>query len=196
MKPLLLAICAPSGTGKTTLCRHLLESFEGFRFSISHTTRPRRGDEVAGVDYHYVEHSEFKTLIEADRFAEWAEVHGNLYGTSLDEVDRPGPGLILDIDYQGARQLRAKRPRAVSVFVLPPSMEELRRRLTARGTDPADVIERRLAKAREEISHYGFFDYLVVNDDLETAKETLRSIVTAELSRRERRALDAEALLR
>jgi len=197
---LLIALCAPSGAGKTTLSRHLLESVEGLRFSISHTTRPPRGEERDGVDYHFVDRTAFERLIDADRFAEWAEVHGNLYGTCLDEIDRTraegGRGLIFDIDYQGARQLRARRHDTISVFVLPPSMEELERRLVDRGTDSTAVIARRMAKAREEISHYGFFDYLLVNDDLDSAKDTLRSIVQAELARRFRHAQFAEHLLR
>lgn len=197
---LLIALCAPSGAGKTTLSKHLLDSVAGLRFSVSHTTRAPRGEERDGEDYHFVDRAEFERLIEADRFAEWAEVHGNLYGTCLDEIGRARDdgqrGLIFDIDYQGARQLRARRHDTVSVFVLPPSMKELERRLIDRGTDPPDAITRRLAKAREEISHYGFFDYLLVNDDLERAKDTLRSIVQAELARTFRHATFAERLLR
>ena len=197
---LLFALCAPSGAGKTTLSKCLIESFPGLRFSVSHTTRAKRRGEVDGVDYHFVGRGAFEQHVDAGRFAEWAEVHGNLYGTSLAELDRAKAdsklGLIFDIDHQGARQLRAKLPRAVSIFVLPPSMDELRRRLTARATDTQDVIERRLGAAREEISHYGFFDYLVVNDDLETAKRELLSIIEAEQARRWRRASVAESILR
>ncbi len=197
---LLFALCAPSGAGKTTLSKCLIESFPGLRFSVSHTTRGQRRGEEDGVDYHFVGRSAFEQHVAAGLFAEWAEVHGNLYGTSLAELDRARAdskqGLIFDIDHQGARQLRAKLPRAVSIFVLPPSMDELRRRLVARATDSTDVIERRLGAAREEISHYGFFDYLVVNDDLETAKRELLSIIEAEQARRWRRASVAEAILR
>jgi len=197
---LLLALCAPSGAGKTTLSKYLLEAVEGLRFSVSHTTRPRRGDEVDGVDYHFVDRAAFDELVERGRFAEWAEVHGNLYGTSLEELDRARQdgktGLIFDIDHQGARQLRSKLPSAVSVFVLPPSLEELRTRLVARGTDAPVVVERRLGAAHEEIAHYAFFDYLLINDDLDAAKETLLAIVRAERVRRWRLAGVAEALLR
>ena len=197
---LLLSVCAPSGAGKTTLCRHLLEVFEDLRFSVSHTTRARRGREVDGVDYHFVDTDGFRSAIDAGRFAEWAEVHGNFYGTSLDELDRARAegkaGLLFDIDHQGARQLKAKLPHAVSVFVLPPSMTALRERLVRRGTDADEVIARRLDAARGEIAHYAFFDYLIVNDDLAHAKETLASIVRAERARRFRHAMAAEALLR
>ena len=197
---LLLTLCAPSGAGKTTLSRALLEAFEGLRFSVSHTTRAPRGEEQHGVDYHFVSRQEFERLAGDGQFAEWAEVHGNLYGTSLLELDRARAesraGLVFDIDHQGARQLKAKLPSAVSVFIVPPSMPELRRRLTARGTDTPDVVEGRLAVARAEISHYGSFDYLVINDDLTAAKGELIAIVTAELARRWRRAGVVEALLR
>jgi len=197
---LLIALCAPSGAGKTTLSKHLLDSVEGLRFSVSHTTREPRGEEVDGVDYHFTDRAEFERLIAADRFAEWAEVHGNLYGTCLDEIDRAQRdgqrGLIFDIDYQGARQLRARRHDTISVFVLPPSMRELERRLLSRATDTRTSIDRRLRAAREEISHYGFFDYLVINDDLEKAKDSMRSIVQAELARTFRHAAFAERLLR
>jgi len=197
---LLLALCAPSGAGKTTLSRCIIEAYPGLRFSVSHTTRAKRGGEVDGIDYHFVGRGAFEQLVDAGQFAEWAEVHGNLYGTSLAELDRAKSdgkmGLIFDIDHQGARQLRAKLPRAASIFVLPPSMGELRRRLTGRATDSPDAIERRLGAAREEISHYGFFDYLVVNDELERAKHELLSIIEAEQARRWRRASVAEAILR
>ncbi len=197
---LLLSVCAPSGAGKTTLCRHLLEVFPDLRFSVSHTTRARRGKETDGVDYHFVGRPTFEAEVAAGRFAEWAEVHGNLYGTSLDELHRATAegkaGLLFDIDHQGARQIKARLPQAVSVFVLPPSMEDLRERLVGRGTDADDVIQRRLDAARGEIQHYAFFDYLIVNDDLERAKETIASIVRAERARRFRHAAVAEALLR
>lgn len=197
---LLLALCAPSGAGKTTLCRHLLDAFGDLRFSVSHTTRAPRGAEVDGSDYHFVTRPAFEALVREGRFAEWAEVHGNLYGTCLSELERARAegkaGLLFDIDHQGARQLRAKLPGAVAVFVLPPSMDALRARLVGRGTDASDVIERRLAAARAEIAHYAFFDYLVLNEDLEEAKATLSAIVRAERARRHRWAETAEALLR
>ena len=195
-----LMICSPSGAGKTTLTRHLLATFEGLAFSVSHTTRSPRGSEQDGRDYHFVERSRFEELVAANQFAEWAEVHGNLYGTALSEIDRAKRdgkmGIIFDIDVQGARQIRANVSDAVGLFVLPPSMEELRRRLIGRGTDASEVIARRLAKAREEISHYAFFDYLLVNDDLERSRAIIEGIVRAELARRPRTARHAESLLR
>ena len=197
---LLLTLCSPSGAGKTTLTRFLLEELPDLAFSVSHTTRPPRGNEVDGADYHFVDRATFEAMVSEGRFAEWAKVHGNLYGTSLDELDRARAagktGIVFDIDYQGARQLRARLPEVVSVFVLPPSMEELERRLRGRGTDADDVIARRLAKAREEISHYGFFDYVVVNDDLDEAKKAVLAIARAERARRARNARVAEELLR
>jgi guanylate kinase len=199
-EPLLLMLCSPSGAGKSTLTRHLLAQIPGLSFSVSHTTRaPRKGEED-GVHYHFVDRAGFEREIAAGGFAEWAEVHGNLYGTSLAELDRARREhrevLLFDIDVQGARQVRAALPHAVGVFVLPPSMEELRRRLVERGTDAAEVIERRLAKAADEIAHYGIFQYLIVNDDLVRAQEEIVAIVRAELCRRPRRALRAEGLLR
>ena len=197
---LLLIISSPSGAGKTTLTKDLLLHFPELTFSVSHTTRPARAGEVDGADYHFVERNAFRTLIEQERFAEWAEVHGNLYGTSIDEIDRcraqNKQGLVFDIDYQGARQIKAKRPDSVSVFVLPPSMEELRRRLQGRASDSADTIERRFKNAKREIEHYGLCDYLIVNDDLERAKQRLRAVVYAERARRWRMAPVAEDLLR
>ena len=197
---LLLIISSPSGAGKTTLARDLLEQFPGLMFSVSHTTRKPRAGEKDGVDYHFVDAAAFRGLVEQDAFAEWAEVHGNLYGTSLQEIERcrriGKQGILFDIDYQGARQIRARRPDAVSVFVLPPSMEELRRRLQTRSTDDEATIDKRFHNAKREIEHYGFFDYLVVNDVLEEAKQRLRGVVRAEQSRRWRAAAEAEALLR
>lgn len=196
---LLLILSSPSGAGKTTLQQYLLQTLPELTFSVSHTTRaPRKGEE-SGRDYHFVDRAAFERMRDAGAFVEWAEVHGNLYGTSLAELDRARAekreGIVFDIDYQGARQIKAKLPEAVSVFVLPPSVEELRRRLEARRTDASDVIDRRLKKATEEIEHYGFFDYLVVNDDLDAAKRAVVGIAEAERHRRFRLAHRAEALL-
>lgn len=197
---LLLIISSPSGAGKTTLARDLLEQFPDLMFSVSHTTRSPRAKERDGVDYHFVDADAFRRMVEQGAFAEWAEVHSNLYGTSLQEIERcrqtGKKGILFDIDYQGARQIRARRPDAVSVFVLPPSMAELRRRLQKRSTDDEATIEKRFLNAKREIEHYGFFDYLVVNDDLEQACQCLRSVVRAERSRRWRAAAEAETLLR
>ncbi len=197
---LLLIISSPSGAGKTTLTRKLLDSIPGLAFSVSHTTRPKRKNEVGGQDYHFVDQDTFRRMIDDDMFAEWARVHDNYYGTSVAELDRAREqnkqGILFDVDYQGARQIKAKLPNAVGVFILPPSMDELKRRLEGRGTDDEDVIARRFEKAKHEIEHYLFFDYLLVNDDVERAHAQLRGIVQAELARRWRMAPRAESLLR
>jgi guanylate kinase len=196
----LLIISSPSGAGKTTLTRRLLAAFPHFVFSVSHTTRPPRPSEIDGADYHFTTPEEFTRLRDAGAFAEWAEVHGNLYGTSVSEIERARElgkeGILFDIDYQGARQIKAKLPAATAVFILPPSLGELERRLRGRGSDDDATIARRLAKARAEIEHYGFFDYVVVNDDLDRATDDLHGIVRAERCRRHRLAMRAEELLR
>ncbi len=198
-EPILLIVSSPSGAGKTTLTRRLLQEFPDFRFSVSHTTRKPRPNEVDGQDYHFVSEAEFRKLIDANRFAEWAEVHGNLYGTSVDEIElaraRRKTGVLFDVDYQGARQIKEKYPDATGVFILPPSMEELRRRLEGRGSDDAASRQRRFEKARDEIGHYPFFDYMIVNDEVQQALAQLRGIVLAEACRQRRVAATAEALL-
>jgi len=198
---LLLILSSPSGAGKTTLTHRLRQDFPDLGFSVSHTTRKPRQNEVDGKDYHFVSVERFRRMVEADEFAEWAEVHGNFYGTSDREIDKAREegkhALLFDVDYQGARQIRAKYPHdAVGVFILPPSMEELHRRLVTRGTDDTETIERRFAKARQEIEQYPFFDYLLVNDDLDEALARLKGIVHAERARRWRMAAAAEHLLR
>lgn len=197
---LLLIISSPSGAGKTTLTRDLLEYFADFTFSVSHTTRKPRANEREGKDYYFVDRARFEELVRQEAFVEWAEVHGNLYGTSLAEIERARSeerrGIVFDVDYQGARQIRAVCPDAVSVFVLPPSMDELRRRLRGRASDDDVTIERRYNNARAEIEHYGLFDYVLVNDDLERTKLGMRSIIQAERMRRKRMARAAEDLLR
>jgi guanylate kinase len=197
----LLILSSPSGAGKTTLTRRLLDSFPELRFSVSHTTRAPRSNEVDGKDYHFVARAGFEQMISDGAFLEWAEVHGNLYGTSLAEIERAKStngcrGMIFDIDYQGARQIRAKVPDVLGVFILPPSMQELERRLRGRASDAEDVVQRRFAVAKLEIEHYAFFDYVIVNDQIDAAFDQLRAVILAERAKRTRRASLAEALLR
>jgi guanylate kinase len=198
---LLLILSSPSGAGKTTLTRMLLEDCASLRFSVSHTTRAPRANEVDGRDYHFVDRAHFTDLVDKGAFLEWAEVHGNLYGTSIAEIDRARAasgcdGMIFDIDYQGARQIKSKVDDVVAVFVLPPSMQELERRLRGRASETEEAVQRRFAVAKREIEHYALFDYVVVNDDVKRAFDELRSIVVAERARRHRRARVAEWLLR
>ena len=198
---LLLILSSPSGAGKTTLTRLLLEDAPQLRFSVSHTTRAPRAGEVDGRDYHFVDRERFEELVQSGAFLEWAEVHGNLYGTSIAEIERaratPGcTGMIFDIDYQGARQIRSKVDDVVAVFILPPSMQELERRLRGRASETEESLRRRYAIAEREIEHYALFDYVIVNDDVKRAFDELRSITVAERARRQRRARLAEALLR
>jgi guanylate kinase len=198
---LLLILSSPSGAGKTTLTRMLLEGCPELCFSVSHTTRAPRTNEVDGKDYHFVDRARFLQLTEEGAFLEWAEVHGNLYGTSIAEIERaradPGClGMIFDIDYQGARQIKSKVDDVVAVFILPPSMAELERRLRGRASETEDAVRRRFETARREIEHYALFDYMVINDDVRRAYDELRSIAVGERARRKRRAPLAEALLR
>ena len=197
---LLLILSSPSGAGKTTLTRRLLnDKTITFRFSVSHTTRKPRTNEVNGQDYHFTDEASFRQMAEQGLFAEWAYVHGNYYGTSVAEIERAkgeGAGVLLfDIDYQGARQIRAKFPDAVGVFILPPSMEILLERLRGRASEDEATVQRRFRVAREEIAHYGLFDYVLVNADLDKATLELTSIFRAEWCRRRRAAQHAERLL-
>ena len=176
----LYVVAAPSGAGKTTLVRLLLESEPEVHLSISYTTRSPRPGEVNGREYHFVDVAAFRAMMARGDFLEWAEVHGNFYGTSkvwIGEQLDAGRDVLLEIDWQGAQQVRGAFPDAIGVFILPPSMEELTRRLTGRGTDSADVIERRLAAAQAEMRHVGEFDYVIINDSLEQALDDLRAVV-------------------
>src|SRR5512136_1382112 len=186
-------ISAPSGAGKTTLCRELLDFFPELRHSISFTTRQIRAGEVEGRDYFFVSREEFLRMVEAGEFAEWAEVHGNMYGTALATLEsyrRDGIDVILDIDCQGARQLKEKYDGGVFIFILPPSYEELRRRLDGRDADSPEVIERRLGNAAGEIRESRWYDYIIVNDVFSRAVEELKSVIVAERCRT-RRVLEA-----
>jgi guanylate kinase len=191
-RPCPLVLAAPSGTGKTTIAHALVERFSRFVFSVSATTRPPRGDEKNGVDYDFLSRPRFEAMIEAGELVEWAEVHGNLYGTprrNLDAAAARGKHVVLDIDVQGARQIRERVPEAVLMFVFPPSAAALWGRLTARGTEPLEEVRRRLTAASGELAEARHFDYIVVNDDLDRAISRVRAIVEAE-SHRPTRALD------
>jgi guanylate kinase len=178
-----IVVAAPSGAGKTTVCRRLVEGDAKLVLSVSHTTRPRRAGEVESVDYHFVSRPEFERLVAAGAFLEWAEYSGNLYGTSWAAIEAPlgaGRDVLLEIEVQGARQVRARLPEAILVFLIPPSLGALEARLRTRGTDGPEEIERRLAIARGELAALDLFDYAVVNDELSDAVERLRGIVAAE----------------
>ena len=178
----LYVVAAPSGAGKTTLVRLLLEREPEVQLSISYTTRSPRPGEMDGCEYHFVDVAAFRAMMARGDFLESAEVHGNFYGTSkvwIGEQLAAGRDVLLEIDWQGAQQVRGVFPGAIGVFILPPSMEELTRRLTGRGTDSADVIERRLAAAQAEMRHVGEFDYVIINDSLEQALDDLRAVVHA-----------------
>lgn len=188
---LMLVLSSPSGAGKSTIARSLLEEDKGFELSVSFTTRPRRGSEIDGVHYHFVSTRDFERLRDSDAFLEWAEVHGNFYATPREPAEvamAQGRDMLFDIDWQGADQLRDRMPAdVVSVFILPPSMAELKARLLRRAEDQAQVIETRLRNARAEIEHWRKYDYVVVNDDLDRAFHAVKCIVQAERLRRDRR---------
>lgn len=179
----LLILSAPSGSGKTTLARRLVEEQKNTVFSVSYTTRPPRGKEKDGVDYVFVDESRFRDMVRDELFVEWAEVHGNFYGTPAEPVEKTlksGGLIIFDIDVQGGEQIKSRYPSAISVLLLPPSWTELERRLRDRGTDDDRTIQRRLLAAKSEVRKAASYDYCVVNDDLETALKDLRAIVRAE----------------
>ena len=179
---LILILSAPSGAGKTSLCRELFKNFPDMKESVSYTTRTPRMGEVEGEAYHFVSHAEFDRMVREDAFAEWALVHGNMYGTALrtlEEARKSGIDLVLDIDCQGALRLKEQFDGGVYVFIMPPSMDELRRRLEHRSTDVQEVIERRISRAAEEIKEARWYDYIIINDDFEVACQELASIVTA-----------------
>ncbi len=179
-------ISAPSGSGKTTLVQKLLASFADLRFSVSYTTRLPRGAERDGVDYHFVTRAEFQEKIGKGEFLEWAEVHGNLYGTSrsaTEEIRAGGEDILLDVDVQGAAQVRKAEPEAVTMFVMPPSLQALEGRLRGRNQDSPLVIESRLAGARREIERYREYHYVLVNDDIDETAALLKAIVVAERAR-------------
>ncbi len=188
---LMLVLSSPSGAGKSTIARSLIESDAGFELSVSVTTRPRRGSEIDGVHYHFRSRREFEMLRDNDALLEWAEVHGNFYATPREPAERAmaeGRDMLFDIDWQGAKQLKEKmRGDIVSIFILPPSMIELKSRLQRRAEDSASTIDTRLKNARVEIEHWREYDYVVINHDLDRAFAEVRAVVTAERLRRDRR---------
>jgi guanylate kinase len=178
----LYIISAPSGAGKTTLLKRLMAEGRGLAFAISHTTRDPRPDEQDGRDYYFISPAEFQSMRDAGGFVEWAEVHGNYYGTSrsmLEAMMSSGTDVLHDIDVQGARQIRESGMEAVFIFILPPSIEVLEERLRGRDSDPEEVIKRRLRNAVSEVEGYSHYDYVILNDDLELALGDLKSVVTA-----------------
>jgi guanylate kinase len=200
----LFILAAPSGAGKSSLIEALLEKHQStdehnnaMQVSVSHTTRAPRPGEINGVHYHFVDRTEFEVLIEEGAFFEHAEVFGNYYGTSkvvIEQTLRQGIDVFLDIDWQGARQVKAQIPDTATIFVAPPSKEELKRRLTERGQDSAEVIEQRMTKAVAEISHYHEFDFVVVNDNFTAALSELDAIVTTRRLRKEKQIIRHQQL--
>ena len=183
---LLFVVSAPSGAGKTSLCLAITETLEKLTHSVSTTTRKPRSGEIDGRDYYFVSEKRFREMIEAGDFAEWAEVHSHLYGTSrrgLDVMVSKGRDVILDIDTQGAKQIKAKYATAVFIFIMPPSLDILEERLRNRKSDNEDEIKRRMQRSREEIKEYAMYDYLIINRDFDRALTELRSIVIAERCR-------------
>ncbi len=185
-KGMLLVISAPSGAGKSTLISRLCRDFSGFGFSVSYTTREPREKEIHGKDYFFVHKDQFRALVEKNFFAEWAEVHGNFYGTPAQQIInsiQEGQSLIMDVDIQGARQIRENLEQGVYIFVFPPSLDELRQRLMQRGSEPAGVVEKRLKSAAGEMQQSDFFDYWLVNDEINASYAQLKAIVLAEMLR-------------
>jgi guanylate kinase len=192
-------LSAPSGAGKTTFAKRLLRSVPGLRFSVSHTTRQARAGEQNGREYFFVSRRAFKSMIARGEFLEWAEVYGNLYGTSwqaLREAQAAGYDVLLDIDVQGHRQVRRRIPEAVGIFLLPPSSDELERRLRRRHQDTEEVIERRLAEARREVRCWKEYDFLIVNDKIASAERALKAVVIASRFRKATQQDEAHAIVK
>lgn len=193
-----IIIAAPSGGGKTSLVKALVETMPSLAVSVSHTTRPIRAGEQDGVNYNFVSKDEFAALLQRQAFVEHAKVFDNFYGTSREWLEKQlnnGIDVILEIDWQGAQQLRATLPNVISIFILPPSLEVLRQRLIERGQDNPNIIEKRMQKARNEISHYVEFDYLVVNDDFKSALTDLQAIIRSQHLRTEHHAAELARML-
>ncbi len=183
----LFVISAPSGTGKSTIIRKVRGGLDRLAYSISHTTRPPRGSERDGVDYYFVDRAGFDRMIAQGALVEWAEVYGAYYGTSVPELERltrEGLDVLLDIDHQGARNIRARFPDAVLIYLLPPSLEALEARLSGRGTDSPESIRNRMEKSYREMTHCAWYDYIVINDDLDQAVAAVRAVIVAERCRK------------
>jgi len=181
---------APSGTGKSTIADALMERFDRLAYSISHTSRLPRGTEQDGIDYHFVTDSTFREMIERNAFLEWAQVHGHLYGTAFDAVKAQmsaGSDILMDVDVQGGRNVKKQFPESILIFLLPPSLEILEKRLIARGTDDSEVIENRMLQASQEIKNCSWYDYIIINDDLENAVFEAQSIIVSARCRRAHR---------
>ncbi len=179
---MLYVVSGPSGCGKSTLVRMVMREVEGLEFSVSHTTRKKRETEQEGKDYYFVSKEKFQELAEENLFIEWAVVHGHYYGTSRREIERKAvqQSLLLDIDVQGAQQVKEKHKKAIFIFVLPPRYHELKKRLVSRGQDSPNTIKNRLEMAKKEIRSYTMFDYIIINDELEDAAEELKSIIISQ----------------
>jgi guanylate kinase len=184
----IIVISAPSGTGKSTVVKRVVASVAGLSFAVSHTTRSPRSGELNGREYFFISAARFKRMVAAEDFVEWANVYGNLYGTTWNQLRQAlegGEDVVLDIDVQGHSQVRRRLPEALSIFLLPPSFPELARRLRRRHSDSAEVIESRLAVARKELSHWSEYDYLIVNDTISAAVQAVKTIVLAARFRRQ-----------
>lgn len=199
MQGTLFVVSAPSGAGKTSLVKALVESTNDLCVSISHTTRPQRPGEVDGINYHFATQKQFTNMLETNDFLEHAEVFGNYYGTSkytAEDQLKSGLNVILEIDWQGAQQIRRQLPEAVSIFILPPSRAILQTRLIGRGQDSEEIIQRRMAQSAEQISHYVEFDYLIINDDFDTALRELKTVVKSQRLKQEKQSEHYQNLIK
>ncbi len=192
-KSLIVVISAPSGAGKTTLCKRLLQSSPSFICSVSFTTRPPRKNEIEGVDYYFVSREEFQKMVDARKFVEWAEVHGQLYGTSanlLNKAIEAEKDVVLEVDVEGGTQIKKNYPQAVLTFLLPPSWQELEKRLRSRRTEDYERVKERIKQAKKEIDYAPYYDYLIINDDINRALDDLTAIIRAERCRMNRVPLE------